>query len=225
MISVIIPLYNKRKTIGKTIESILNQTDKDLEIIVVDDGSSDDSISAILVPAEISIKTIIRPHSGAPAARNSGAKEARGEYLFFCDADVVLKPDVLEKMKIALEKNPGTSYAYCSFRLGRKVMPAMPFDAEKLKKINYISTMSLIRRADFPGFDEQLKRFQDWDLWLTMLERGKTGIFVPGILFYAEPGRGMSRWLPRIFYKLSWLPSVKKYNDAAKMVRKKHNLL
>lgn len=227
---MIIPLYNKRKTIAGTINSILTQSYKDLEIIVVDDCSADDSLSIVrtlsVIPAEagISIKIITQPHSGAPTARNRGAKEAQGEYLFFCDADIVLRPDALEKLKNALDKNPDAAYSYCSFRLGWKKMPSRQFDVEALKKYNYISTMSLIRRGDFSGFDENLKKFQDWDLWLTMLEQGKAGVFVPEVLFYAKPGRGMSRWLPKIFYKIPWLKEVKKYNEARNIIIKKHNL-
>lgn len=244
MISVIIPLYNKKKTIKKTIESILGQSYKDLEIIIVDDGSTDGSLSVIASPSEgaaisrkmgsprldyqarddSKIKLITQRHSGAPAARNRGAKEAQGEYLFFCDADIVLRPDALKKMKNALDKNLDKSYAYSSFRRGWKKMPSRPFDAEQLKKCNYISTMSLIRRGNFPGFDENLKKFQDWDLWLTMLGQGKTGIFIDEVLFFAKPGKGISKWLPKIFYKISWLKEVKKYNEAVRIIKEKHGL-
>lgn len=226
MISVVIPLYNKKRTIAKTIDSILNQTYKDLEIIAVDDGSTDGSADVIANrrPNNIPFKLITQKNAGAPTARNRGEKEAKGEFLFFCDADIVLEPDALKKLKDALDKNLDAAYSYCSHWLGWKKIPAMPYDADVLKKHNYICTMSLIRHADFPGFDEDLKRFQDWDLWLTMAERGKRGIFVPEFLFYARPDRGISRWLPRFFYKLPWLKAVKKYNEAAKIIKDKHKL-
>lgn len=233
MISVIIPLYNKRKTIARTISSILNQTHKDLEIIVVDDGSTDGSLSVISAPssaipakAGIQIKIISGlGHFGANWARNYGAHLAQGEYLFFCDADIMLKSYGLEYLKNALDKNPEASYAYCSFQLGWKKMPSRPFNAEQLKKQNYISTMSLIRRKDFPGFDEKIEKFQDWDLWLAMLKQGETGVYVPEALFYAKPARrGKSKWLPKIFYKLPWLKEVKKYNAAQEIIAKKHKL-
>lgn len=224
MISVIIPLYNKRKTIGKTIKSILNQSHKDLEIIVVDDGSNDGGAEET-EKFNGKVKTVKGlGHFGANWARNYGAHLAQGDYLFFCDADIVLRRHALEAMKETLEKNKNASYAYSSFQLGWKIMPSRPFDAGILKKFNYISTMSLIRRADFTGFDESLKRFQDWDLWLAMLEQGKTGVLVPEVLFYAKPGRGMSIWLPQIFYKIPWLKSVKKYNEAKDIILKKHKL-
>lgn len=226
MISIIIPLYNKRQTIAKTINSILNQTYKDLEIIVIDDGSGDGSIEE----AEKFGKkiTLIKGlgHFGANWARNYGAHLAGGDYLFFCDADIVLWPDALQKLKKALDENPSASYAYCSFvRGGWKKMPSRKFDAELLKKYNYISTMSLLRRADFAGFDENLKRFQDWDLWLTMAEKRKAGIFVPEFLFSSYVARNsISQWLPKIFYRIPWLKAVKKYNEAREIILKKHNL-
>lgn len=249
MISVIISLYNKRKTITRCIESILNQSYKDLEIIVVDDGSTDGSLD--VVPASSSVIPAIRPrahgrgakagiqikiisglgHFGANWARNYGAHLAHGEYLFFCDADIIFKKDTLQKMLAALTANKNASYAYSSFKIGWKKMLGRPFDAGALKKQNYISTMSLIRRADFAGFDENLEKFQDWDLWLTMLEKGKTGIFVPEVLFYAKPSRhGKSKWMPRIFYKIPWekfgikMKAMEKYNKGLEKIKIKHDL-
>lgn len=224
MISVVIPLYNKRKTIVKTINSILVQTHKDLEIVVVDDGSNDGGAEeAEKFGSKIKLIKGLG-HFGANWARNYGAHLAQGDYLFFCDADIILKKDALKKMIAALEKNKNAAYAYSSFKRGWKKMRSRPFDAEQLKKCNYISTMSLIRRADFAGFDENLKKFQDWDLWLTMLEQGKVGIFTNEVLFYAKPDKGISRWLPKIFYKIPWLQEVKKYNEAREIIIKKHNL-
>lgn len=224
MISVVIPLYNKRKTIARCIESILIQSYKNLEIIVVDDGSTDGSVAKAAKFGN-KIKLFFGlGHFGANWARNYGAHLAQGDFLFFCDADIILKKDALQKMLAALEKNKSASYAYSSFRLGWKKMSGRPFDAEPLKKQNYISTMSLIRRTDFAGFDENLKRFQDWDLWLTMLGQEKVGIFINEILFYAKPDKGMSRWLPKIFYKLPRLKTVKKYNEARNIIIKKHSL-
>lgn len=224
MISVIIPLYNKRGTITRCIESILSQSYKDLEIIVVDDISVDGGAEeAEKFGGKIKVVKGLG-HFGANWARNYGAHLAQGEYLFFCDADIILRKDALHKLFLALEKNKNASYAYSSFKLGWKKMPSRHFDAETLKKFNYISTMSLIRRADFPGFDEKIEKFQDWDLWLTMLEQGKVGIFINEILFYAKPDKGMSRWLPKFFYKLPWLQEVKKYNEAMKIIKEKHRL-
>ncbi|HQA64128.1 MAG TPA: hypothetical protein PK085_03445, partial [bacterium] len=100
-----------------------------------------------------------------------------------------------------------------------------PFDPAKLKKMPYIHTSSLIRREFFPGFDENLKKFQDWDLWLTILERGGQGIWLEQSLFSIKSGGTMSSWLPKIFYQLPWLKKVKAYRQAERIIKIKHNLL
>ncbi len=235
MISVIIPLYNKKRTIIKTIQSILSQTYKDLEIIVVDDGSTDNSLDVIVSIAKQFREKIKlfsgNGHHGASWARNYGAHFAMGEYFFFCDADIILRPDALEKLKKALDENKDTAYGYGLFIRGWKMMGSRPFDEKELKKRNYISTMSLIRSKDFPGFDEKLNKFQDWDLWLTMLERGKKGIFVPIILFRSYTDKkGISKWFPRFFYKIPWqkfgikIKALEDYKKARGIIIRKHKL-
>jgi len=223
MISVIIPAYNDVRHLEKCLASIFAQSFKDLEIIVVDDGSAETAAKKISEIA-VGIRVAHFPHIGAAGARNSGFKISSGEFIFFCDADVELKSGCLEKMREALGAHPEAAYAYSDYQLGWKKMPARAFDAKALKKCNYISTMSLIRRADFYGFDESLKRFQDWDLWLTMLERGKAGIYIPEVLFKARSGRtGISKWRPSFWYKLfPWSSSVKAYNKAREIILKKH---
>ena len=230
MISIVIPLYNKRKTIKKTVESILSQTYSDLEVIVVDDGSTDGGYNEIK-KFNGRIKYIKQEHQGANAARNNGARMARGKYLFFCDADIILRDDALEILKEALDKNLDTSYSYSSFKLGWKKFASQQFDAMALKKFNYISTMSLIRKEDFVGFDKDLKKFQDWDLWLTMLDKGMVGVHVSQILFYAKPSRhGKSKWFPSFFYKVPWkkfgikIKALQNYQQALDIIKKKHNL-
>jgi glycosyltransferase involved in cell wall biosynthesis len=228
MISVIIPLYNKRKTIETTVLSVLRQTVFDLEIIIVDDESTDDSLKIVNEKFRGNGKIKIFSglgHYGSNWARNYGAHCSAGEFLFFCDGDIILSSKALEKLHAALLENKTTSYSYCSFRLGWKTMPSFPFDAARLKKINYISTMSLIRRNDFPGFDERIVKFQDWDLWLTMLELGRVGVFVRQVLFFARPARaGISKWMPKFFYKFAWMKDVKKYNEAREIIMKKHGI-
>ena len=168
---------------------------------------------------------INQENKGTPAARNKEFKESRGEYLFFCDADAVLKNDTLEKMVQVLESNQEVAYTYSSFYWGKKLFKLWPFDAEKLQKMPYIHTMSLIRRNAFPGWDESVKKLQDWDLWLTMLENGHQGFFIDEALFKIKPGGTISSWLPAFAYKaFPFLPSVKKYNRALKIIKDKHNL-
>lgn len=231
MISVIIPCYQDSKAIGPCLKSIFGQSRKDVEVIIVDDGSTDD-LRRALSAWEGRVKMISQENRGGNAARNRGFDASSGEFVMFCDADMRLRPDALDSLAAALEAHPEASYAYSSFRFGWKAFRCGPFDAERLRAMNYISTASLIRRAHFPRFDESLRRFQDWDLWLTMLEQGGTGVWVPETLFQAEVKQGnISAWLPSFVYRLPWKifgwrpKRVERYEDAADIVRKKHGLI
>jgi glycosyltransferase involved in cell wall biosynthesis len=191
-ISVIIPARNASRTIRATLDSVFAETRWPHEVIVVDDGS-DESIADSLRPYEDRLTFVRIPHSGAAAARNAGAKLATGDALFFCDADLELDPTMFDKLAVALERDPRAAFAYCSFIWHGRTFVARPFDAETLKRNNYVSTMSLLRRESFPGFDESLPRFQDWDLWLTVVERSGRGVAVPEVLFRVMEEGTLSR--------------------------------
>ncbi len=224
LISIIIPAYNHADKIKNAVKSVLTQTFKDFEIVVVDDGSEDD-IAGELAGFSDNLRFLRIPHSGAPVARNIGAEKSGGKYLFFMDADAELQPEALEKFYEALEKDKEAAFAYSSFYFGWKKFGNLKWDAQRLQKMNFIHTTSMIRREKFPRFDETLKRFQDWDLWLKITERGGRGIWIPEVLFKLAPRkRGMSRWLPSFAYRLPWLKAVKEYNQAADIIRKKHKL-
>ena len=181
LVSIIVPTHNRPESLKRTLDSILVQSYKSFEIIVVDDGSELDISKAI---RGYPVRKIVRQkHSGANIARNRGFAQSNGEFVLFCDDDVELNPLFLEKMVQAMKANPEKAYAYCGFDVDGKIIGMEPFDPEKLKKHNYIDTVSLIVRSKFPGFDPKIKRLQDWDLWLTMLERGCEGIWVPEVLF------------------------------------------
>ena len=228
MISIIIPIYNQADKLSSCLDSILRQSYQDYEIIVVNDGSTD-NICERIKNYELRIKNIkfiSQDNKGSNSARNRGTKEARGEYLLFCDADIEMEPDMLEIMLKTLENHRNASFAYSSFKYGLKTFKLWPYSAEKLKKTPYIHSTSLIRRPHFPGWDEKIKRLQDWDLWLTMLEQGHTGIWIDKVLFKVRTGGTISSWLPSFAYKLMpFLPSVKKYKKAVEIIKKKHNLL
>ncbi|NQU83244.1 MAG: glycosyltransferase family 2 protein, partial [Parcubacteria group bacterium] len=175
--------------------------------------------------ADSEVKLIHQENKGANSARNRGFEESRGEFLLFCDADVMMEPSMLFKMIEALKSNPQVAYVYSSFKFGWKKFKLWPFDANRLRKMPYIHTTSLIRREVFPKFDEQIKRLQDWDLYLTMLKRGDVGLWIPEVLFSIKTRKnGMSKWLPSFLYKIPWLKTVKEYKRAEKIIKEKHNL-
>lgn len=230
MISIIIPVYNQAEHLDNCLASIRKQTYGKYEIIVVDDGSSDDIKTVIRKYQQIfglKLSYFEQENQGASVARNRGAKLAKGEYVIFCDADIIVEPEMLELMLKTLRENPAASFCYSSFLWGKKKFILWPYDAEKLKQMPYINTASLIRKEHFLGFDEKLKKFQDWDLWLTMSAAGQSGVWLNQILYRVNTGgaQTMSHWLPGPAYKfLPFLSAVKKYNQAKAIIMKKHNL-
>lgn len=231
MISIIIPVYNQAKKISACLDSILKQTERDFEIIIVDDGSTDgiDDVlkkyENIFLENKINLIFQKQKNQGAPTARNNGFNLSRGEYVLFCDADIEWISDALKIMLRELNDNPQASYVYPSFKFGWKLFKLWEFDEQKLRQMPYIHPMALMRRQDFPGFDPSLKKFQDWDLFLTMLENGHKGKWINEVLFTMKTGGTMSSWLPGFAYKIfPFLKEVKKYNNAKKIISEKHNL-
>ncbi len=230
MISIIIPVYNQARKLIKALESINRQNYRDYEVIIVNDGSQD-GVEMIFakyykkLTNDCKYLFINENNKGAPHARNIGCQKAHGDYLLFCDADAVLEDDALEIMLETIINNPNVSYVYPSFYWGKKLFKVGEFSSDRLRTEPYIHTMALIRRSDFPpeAWDESIKKFQDWDLWLTMLEQGKTGLWIQQILFTISPGGSISSWLPALAYKFApFLPAVKRYNSALKIIQQKH---
>jgi glycosyltransferase involved in cell wall biosynthesis len=239
LISVIIPVYNRIEVFKQALDSVLKQTYKNIEIIVVDDGSTEGDVERVtrdVATDAIDIKYSRQENKGAPGARNKGFELSRGEYIIFWDADVVGKLEMLEKLKRQLDEHSeiGFSYSnhisYIIYHISKRIS-AKEFDLESLKQNNYIHSTSLIRRKDVVRWDESLNRFQDWDLWLTMAENGKKGVWVDEYLFQIMSNGTMSTWLPSCAYKKPWrwLPwfssTVKDYDRAKEIVKKKHELI
>ncbi|OQA36216.1 MAG: putative glycosyltransferase EpsH [Parcubacteria group bacterium ADurb.Bin326] len=225
MISVIIPAYNATKTIGACLKSVFAQSYKDIEVIIVNDGSTDDLNSALLC---VTGKFVVyeQDNQGAPAARNFGFKQSHGESVIFLDADIIMNPKMLEKLHLALKADPEAAFAYSSFYWGWKKFKLWLFSYEKLKEMPYIHTSALIRREVFPGFDIGIKKFQDWDLFLTIAENDGKGVFIAEPLFKVTAKGTMSSWLPSFVYRLPFLRfrAKDKYLEAKEIIRKKHRI-
>lgn len=228
MISIIIPVYNQADKISDCFDSIAKQSYMNYEIIVVNDGSKDGIDSVLEKYKKLfspRIRIIHQENQGANVARNNGFKLARGEFVIFCDADIVMEEDMLIKMLRVIKKSEA-SYVYSSHKFGFKKFRLWAFNEDRLRQMPYIHTTSLIKKEDFPGFDESVKRLQDWDLWLTMLENGKKGVWIDEFLFAVKSGGTMSSWMPSIFYKIfPFLPKVIKYRKSVETIKKKHNLI
>lgn len=233
LVSVIIPTWNHLPELLECLKSLARQTYTTFEVIVVDDGSTDGTAERMQgYMAPFPLRVHLMPHNrGAAAARNEGAKLAKGEGLLFLDADAVLVPHAIQQMVQVLLDHPEAAFAYSSFRFGWKQFRSRAFDVAELRKRPYIHTTSLMRKAAFPQFDESLKKFQDWDLWLTIAERGGMGIWIPEELFRIKVRReGMSRWFPSFFHVLpwqwiGWMPQeIERYRHWMKIIKQKHHI-
>ncbi|MGB5896888.1 MAG: glycosyltransferase [Geitlerinemataceae cyanobacterium] len=181
-ISVIIPIYNGESTIRETIESVLNQTLTDFEIIAIDDGSTDRTIEVVRSIKDRRIKLFSYPNGGQAASRNRGIERASGEYFSFLDADDLWTPDKLETQLKALEENPeaGVAYSWVDYinesnqyvRSGGRL--EVNGDAyAHLLLTNFLENGSnlLVRRSAIEkvgNFEETLPPSEDWDLWLRL---------------------------------------------------------
>ncbi len=211
-VSVVIPAYNAAPFIERTLDSVLAQDFADLEVIVVDDGSTDgtrDIVAAMGTPVVL----VHGPRRGVSRARNAGVHLARGEYVAFMDHDDLWEPGKIGRQVAALEAAPPAALAFTQARLlegGRstRVFPVIPDPASFLAKAyenlvheNYIPMSSvMVRRACLPWldgsgpFDPGLQLAEDWDLWLR-IARHHAIAFIPEPLtcYVIVPGRATER--------------------------------
>ncbi len=184
-VSVIIPTHNRAGLIRETLDSVLAQTWGNYEIVVVDDGSEDDTAGVL---AELGGRVIYRriEHAGAGAARNVGLEMARGEFVAFLDSDDVWDARFMEKMLAALRQASWADLAYCDYATfdDRGVIQAACLAPNekirgnlfpKLIEGDFLCTGSLlIRRTCLEQagrFDPRLAVAHDWDMWLRLAWR------------------------------------------------------
>lgn len=148
MISVVIPLYNKKESVVHTLECVLKQTYQNFEVVVVDDGSTDGSAEIVEGVDDGRIRLIRQENGGVSAARNRGIKEAKSEYIAFLDADDEWKPEHLETLVGLIEKYPqyGAYSTNYEFKQGTKVkktiLNKIPFEVEEGVLSNYFEVSS-----------------------------------------------------------------------------------
>ena len=184
-ISVIIPVYNGDSTIRETIQSVLNQTESDFELIVINDGSRDTTLDIIASIQDPRLKVFSYPNAGPSASRNRGFSHTRSEFIAFLDADDLWTPDKLELQLTALLKNPQAAVAYSWTdhidECGQFISPGphVTLSGDVYARLllgNFLSNGSnvLIRRqalTEVGGFDELLTHGEDWDMWLRLAAR------------------------------------------------------
>jgi hypothetical protein len=193
-ISVITPCYNGGKYLRETIESVLAQTYPPLEMIVVDDGSTDDS-AAIAESFGPPVRVIRQTNQGESAARNRGIAEARGDYLHFLDADDLLHPEAFARLADAVRDTPGAvalmGCAYFTDDPQRPYAIVLPRCAQWFPDIiqdnlGVIHGWLLPKRwvVECGAFSQTLAYFEDWDLWCQVALRQPPLIPVPFVGCY-----------------------------------------
>jgi GT2 family glycosyltransferase len=182
LISVIIPAYNAERTLLETVDSVQNQTLSDIEIIIINDGSTDRTWNTIENLSDSRIKAFSYENGGVAVARNRGIAQATGEFVAFIDADDLWTPDKLDLQLAALKQHPeaGIAYSWNYFyydRTGERI-PGHVADFEgdvyaPLLQENFIANGSnpLIRRHAIDkigGFDPTFPHCADWDFYLRL---------------------------------------------------------
>ena len=225
-VSVIIPTYNYGRFVAGAIESALGQTCPSVEVIVVDDGSTDDTAEVVGKFGE-RVRYLRQENSGVGAARNRGVAEAVGEFIAFLDADDTWEPTKLEKQLAVFERDPEVGLVHCGMRefdseTGGTVATHVDGQAgwvadelllwERPAIIGPGGTI-MVRRDAFEavgGFDERMRVSEDWDFCYRVARRYKVGFVAEPLVNYrshpaaahrdvSELERGMSRFYQKAF--------------------------
>jgi glycosyltransferase involved in cell wall biosynthesis len=200
-VSVIVPCFNHGAFLPEAIESVSAQSFSDFEILLVDDGSNDASTLELLSRASWPKTQKLRiEHAGVTAARNFGIERASGRFLTFFDSDDRMHPEFLERTVSTLEGDASLSFVSCWVRLfGEESWDWQPrsCDFPQLLHECTVATAALVRRDavhEVGGFDPSFELgHEDWELWLSLVERGYRGTILPEILFfYRRSGQSRS---------------------------------
>lgn len=189
-VSVVIPYYNQGAYLIEALESVRQSTFPRLEIIVVNDGSTDRESNRIFDGLE-GVRKVAQANGGLSAARNAGTRAATGDYVLMLDADDRIHPRYLETAVQALANCPDLAYVTChaqnfgafdSVYVPVGFVPAlMPFLNTDGKCANLFRREALLQCG---GYDESMVSYEDWDLLLTLHERGYRGDVLPAEFFY-----------------------------------------
>lgn len=180
LISIIMPCYNARQHLPSSVASVLGQSLSSFELIVIDDGSSDDTLAWLREQTDGRIRVLSQSNGGVSAARNAGLKLAKGRFIAFLDSDDRWAPNFLERMVEAFREEPGIGLAYCGWqnvgKPGKRGEPFIPRNYEAADKkqtllagnrwpIHACLTLrELVAVAG--GFDSRFAVGEDFLLWL-----------------------------------------------------------
>ena len=232
-IAVIVTCHNYGRYLRQCLHSIESQLLKPASVLVVDDASTDETDAVARQFPEMDYRRV--EFLNGNKSRNFGFNHVSAEWVVFFDADNYMSPEFLDVLHGAALARPGLDFVYCdriNFTDGDGswypepdgVRKSGPFQPDRLRKGNYVDVASLLRAGSFPGFDESLRRYQDWDLWLNVvLRRHGCGHYVPKPLYYYRiHGANISRresddravWRVRRKYRLGFYFRLPVIRDA-----------
>ena len=191
-VTAIIPTYNRREMVVEAIASVLAQRNATFELIVVDDGSTDDSATAIdaaLEEAEAPVRVIQTENRGAAAARNIAVEAAQAPLIAFLDSDDLWHPDKLARQVAFMGENPSIEISQCNeiwIRDGRRVNPGIRHHkrsgdifSDSLRTCLISPSAAIMKTKlfrDLNGFDETMDAAEDYDLWLRVVMNHEAGL-------------------------------------------------
>jgi glycosyltransferase involved in cell wall biosynthesis len=202
LVSVVIPCYKQAHFLPEAVESVVAQTFRDWEIIVVNDGSPDNTneVARALIERhpDCDIRLLEKGNGGLSDARNAGIAVAQGEYVLPLDADDRLAPTMLEKTVAVLDSRPPVGFAYSDiqhFGLQDDLYRLPEFDADTIVYADNIACVcALVRLAAWKqvgGYNANMKEgYEDWDFWVGCIEKGWQGYRIPEPLFHYRKTKG-----------------------------------
>ena len=190
-VSIIIPCYNQGKFIDEAVDSVLAQSYKEFEIIIVNDGSTDELTSTVLrTYNKDKTRVIHTENQGLAAARNNGIKEAKGDYILPLDADDTIGLTYLEQAVYLLDNRSDLGIVYCRAQLFGAVETEWLLPRYSLEEIlidNVIFCSAMFRKSDWEsvgGYDPgMIYGWEDYEFWLSLIELGREVYQIPEILF------------------------------------------
>jgi len=193
-VSIIMPTFNGRRYIGESIQSALSQTYPDIELIIVDDGSTDETYFPWLqAQACERVRVIAGNHGGPASARNIGIAQAEGEYILPLDDDDLIDPTYVEKAVAILDQNKSMGVVYCQadrFGAVKRSWDLPEFSIPQMLVDNVVFVSAVFRKSLWQavgGFDEEMKNgLEDYDFWLSLIEKGAEFYRIPQVLFHCR---------------------------------------
>lgn len=216
-VSVIIPCYNQGSYVDEAVESVLGQSYQDFEIVIVNDGSTDELINTKLLSYnKPKTRVIVTANQGLAEARNTGIRNSSGEFILPLDADDKIGPTYLEKAVKIFESDSSVGIVYCNASLfGEKVgkWDLPDFSVKEILLNNIIFCSGIYRRKDYNrtvGYRKEMKYgFEDWDYWLSLIELDLKVVQIPDRLFFYRIKKGsMIGTLSNDIGKLSYMHDI-----------------